>query len=318
MPRQHSPSYPNIPLSKAISAVQKIFDADRQAPVDRAVAAKHIGYSGQSGAADKALASLAHYGLLEKAGKGETRVTQLAVDILHPDTSAERRAALRKAGLNPGVFQEIYDRYDGRLPSEEALRSYLLRANFQNVAINPVIHSYGETFRYLEQEKAFESGGSVVDQEPESNGQDDERVEDPSIAFGGARVGDLIQWESQGALQLEKPTRVRFVSDDGNWVAVDGSETGIPMSEVIVQERPPAPPTPPPVFKLDQGEGADKPARAAGWDEWISNVVGRGRKVSISVNGGDMGPKEISNLILLLEAQKAVLNDDEDDGNNGL
>lgn len=318
MARQHSPSYPNMPLSKAISAVQKIFDADRQAPVDRAVAAKHIGYSGQSGASDKALASLAHYGLLEKAGKGETRVTQLAVDILHPDTPAERRSALRKAGLNPGIFQEIYDRYDGRLPSEEALRSYLLRANFQNIAINPVIHSFGETFRFLEQEKAFESGGAGSDPGPDSNGQGEEEDEEPAVVFGGARVGDLIQWESQGMLQLEKPTRVRHVTDDGQWIAVEGSETGIPMGEVIVQERPAASPAPPPVFKLDPQEDASKPPRAAGWDEWISNVVGRGRKVSISVSGGDMGPKEISKLIKLLEAQKAVLDDDEDDENNGL
>jgi hypothetical protein len=319
MARQHSPSYPNMPLSKAIATVQKIFDADRQAPVDRAVAAKHIGYSGQSGASDKALASLAHYGLLEKAGKGETRVTQLAVDILHPDTPAERRAALRKAGLKPGVFQEIYDRYEGRLPSEEALRSYLLRANFQNIAINPVVHAYGETFRFLEQEKAFESGGAEGEQGADSNGQDDEAEEKDPVIFGGARVGDLIQWESQGTLQLQKPTRVRHVTDDGQWVAVEGSETGIPMNEVIVQERAASPLVPPPVFKLDTQDDNAKPPRTAGWDEWISNVVGRGRKVSILVSGGDMGPKEISKLIKLLEAQKAVLDDDdEDDENNGL
>lgn len=48
-----------------------------------------------------------------------------------------------------------------------------------------------------------------------------------------------------------------------------------------------------------------------GEQEWISNVVGRGRKVRILVSGGDIGPREISKLILLLEAQRAVLEDDD-------
>lgn len=275
MARMHSPSYPNMSLSKAVSTVQKIFDADRQAPVDRAVAAKHIGYSGQSGASDKALASLAHFGLLEKAGKGETRVSQLAVDILHPDNPADRRAALRKAGLKPGIFQEIYDRYEGRLPSEEALRSYLLRANFQNIAINPVVNSYAETFRFLEQEKAFESGGNALEKAEDSVLPD--AVVSSTTVFGGAKVGDLIQWETSGALQLEKPTRVRLIQtiDGIEYVAVEGHETGIPMSEVIVEERAEAAPavtlprfklaeTPPPddlkagmrkaMFPLDEGD----------------------------------------------------------------
>lgn len=308
--RQHSPSYPNMALPKAIATVQKIFDADRQAPVDRAVAAKHIGYAGQSGASDKALASLAHYGLLEKAGKGETRVTQLAVEILHPDSPMERRAALRQAGLKPGIFQEIYDRYEGRLPSEEALRSYLLRANFQNIAINPVVNSYAETFRFLEQEKAFESGGSGGESSADSV------VPKPETVFGGAKLGDLVQWESGGALQMEKPMRVRAISDDGQWVAVEGSETGIPMSEVIVEERASATPPAPPIFKLREAPSSEEQVRLSE-SEWMRNKVGKTTTVILSVSGGEMGAREIGKLIKLLEAQRAVLADEdetEDDG----
>lgn len=313
MARQHSPSYPNMALPKAISTVQKIFDADRQAPVDRAVAAKHIGYAGQSGASDKALASLAHYGLLEKAGKGETRVTQLAVDILHPENPAERRAALRQAGLKPGIFQEIYDRYEGRLPSEEALRSYLLRANFQNIAINPVVNSYAETFRFLEQEKAFESGGTGGESGADSG------VSKPAreTVFGGAKVGDLIQWESGGALMMEKPMRVRAVSDDGQWVAVEGSETGIPMSEVIVEERASAAtPSMAPTFKFAESLNGEEPPRP-GETEWMRNKVGKATTVVLRVSGGEMGAREIGKLIKLLEAQRAVLADEDEDEDDG-
>src|SRR4051794_18574026 len=152
MSRIQSPGYPNISLSKAIARVRTIHSADRRNPIDREVAAKHMGYSGQSGASDKMLASLAHYGLLEKAGKGQTRVSQLAVDILHPETSADRRKALREAAYSPNIFAEIRDRFTDGNPSEHALRSWLTRENFLDNAIGPVVEAYIENCRYLEQE----------------------------------------------------------------------------------------------------------------------------------------------------------------------
>jgi len=171
MARSNSPGYPNMSLPKSISAVRKIFDADRRNPIDRVTAAKHIGYAGQSGASDKALASLAHYGLTEKTGKGEIRVSQLALDIIHPDPtnpdSAKR--ALVQAAMAPQVFKDLRARFPDHV-SEDSLKSYLVREGFQNVAINPVTSAYFDTFRFLEQSKVFESGG-VGDAEGEESGQ---------------------------------------------------------------------------------------------------------------------------------------------------
>jgi hypothetical protein len=45
----------------------------------------------------------------------------------------------------------------------------------------------------------------------------------------------------------------------------------------------------------------------------ISNRVGKGTKVRLLVSGGEMGAREIGKLILLLEAQKAVLADEYED-----
>ena len=248
MPRVHSPGYPQFGLPKAIAAVKRIFDADRRSAIDRAAAAKHIGYSGPSGAADKALATLAHFDLVEKAGKGELKVTQLAVDIVAPDSPEARKAALVQAAFAPQIFAELRERF-GTHFSETALESYLLRANFQNIAIRPVIRSYSETCSFLEQEKAFESGGVG-----EGIGADSVAPKPTQeTVFGGAKVGDLIQWEIDGVLQMESPMRVRLVTDDG-WVAVDGSETGIPMSQVVVEERAQAPIAEPRLFKIEKEE----------------------------------------------------------------
>ncbi len=314
MARAHSPGYPNFGLPKGIELVRKIFSADRRNPIDRQVAAKHLGYSGLSGAADKALGSLAHYGLVERAGKGQLRVTQAAVDILHPVSAASKKGALHEAAFSPSIFAEIRAHFSDGLPSEAALKSWLMREEFLDRAILPVTKAYLGTCQYLEQEQAIESGNPSSDEDANLDLPDDVDP-DRGRKFGGAKVGDLIQWEIGGALQMENPMRVRMASEDGQWVAVEGSETGIPMDQVIVEERAAAPTTPPPVFKLSEVSAGMK--AEAGESEWMRNLVGRETKVRLLVSGGSMGPREIGKLIKLLEAQKEVLADDDEEKGGG-
>ena len=82
------------------------------------------------------------------------------------------------------------------------------------------------------------------------------------------------------------------------------------MGQVIVQEPAPPATAPPPTFKLDPP--AEDKARP-GETEWISNLVGKETKVRILVSGSDMGAKEIGKLIKLLEAQRAVLEDEDEE-----
>ena len=56
-------------------------------------------------------------------------------------------------------------------------------------------------------------------------------------------------------------------------------------------------------------------SRPSGEFEWMRNQLGKNTAIRI-VASGDMGPKEIGRLIKLLEAQKAVLDDEEDDPDN--
>lgn len=167
MARSRSPGYPNLALPDAVARIRKIHDADRRNPVDRAVVAAHLGYSGLSGASDTAISALMHYNLLEKVGKGEVRVSQLAVDILHPENEQQRKSALAEAASSPDLFTALKERFPDNRFSENALRSYLVRVGFVDRAVEPVIRAYTETCRYLEQENVSESGGSPppVDQE---------------------------------------------------------------------------------------------------------------------------------------------------------
>jgi hypothetical protein len=243
-----SPSYPSTSLGDSVAQVRKIEASYRLSPVDRAAAAKMIGYSGLSGPANHTLAALAHYGLVERAGKGEMRVTSLARTILHPNSEDEKRNALRAAAFEPQLFQELHDRWPDMVPPEDGVITYLNRQGFNQSAIKPAARAYLQTLAYLRDAGVGESDshGAEPTRGAESSSSDmGDGEQKPVPVYGGARVGDCIQWEADGALQFGIPARVRWVSEDDRWVAVEGSDTGIPMSEDIVHERVGSPPIPP-------------------------------------------------------------------------
>lgn len=257
-----SPSYPAAPLSEAISNVRKIENVYRLSQVDREAGAKLIGYAGLSGPANQALASLAQYGLVERAGKGEMRVTALAREILHPNSDDEKRRSLRQAAFQPALFRELQERWPDINPPEDGVVTYLNRQGFNQSAIKPAARAYLQTLAFLEEAGANDSHGAET---PKGSQYELPNEEAPGqredTKFGGAHVGDLIQWEAGGAFRFESPLRVRWVSDDGQWVAVDGSDTGVPMSEVLVQERAGAAPPPVPPYTPST---AQEMARAPG------------------------------------------------------
>ena len=155
--RQRSPSYPSTPLGEAIDLTRKIHNVERSNPVDRAVAAKAMGYSGISGRSATVLSNLIQFGLLEKTGKNEVRVTRRAVEILYPDTDGSKAAAVRAAAKQPELFQAISERFNDGSPSQAALEAYLIRTGFTHTAIGPAARAYLETFLFLENEIESES-----------------------------------------------------------------------------------------------------------------------------------------------------------------
>lgn len=168
MARIRSPGYPSFALKEVIEFAEKVHKQDRQHLLDRETAARHMGFSGLSGASDRALSALMHYGLAERGSKGEIRIADLTLRIIHPDTEQERIAALYEAGFSPDLFQELRKRYPGAPPSRETLQSYLLRSGFATAAIPPASKAYLETCYFLQQERAYESGGNVSTEAPES------------------------------------------------------------------------------------------------------------------------------------------------------
>lgn len=178
MSRTRSPGYPNFSLREAVKRAERIFSADRRNPIDRENAAKHMGYSGISGAADKALATMMHFGLLERTGKGEVCISQSALDILHPQSESHRKQALNAAAYRPQLFATLLSRFpDGA--SEATLKSFLVRENFLDRAIGPALSAYEDTCSYLKQEGAYESHGLQGSEAEESGTEEFEEFSMP-------------------------------------------------------------------------------------------------------------------------------------------
>lgn len=181
MSRIRSPAHPVMPLDEVVEYARKIHERDRQQPVSREVAAQHMGFSGTTGSSDRALSALFHFGLAEKVIKGEIRVSGLAMRIIHPVTTEERREALHEAGFRPALFQELRERYSEAPPSFAGLASYLTRQNFAAAAIGPAAKAYLDTCAFLQRENAYESV-SVEDEFEAASPQALRRKETPPVS----------------------------------------------------------------------------------------------------------------------------------------
>jgi hypothetical protein len=59
------------------------------------------------------------------------------------------------------------------------------------------------------------------------------------VAEGEVKIGDKVQWTSQGADQFTEPRKIKSISEDGQYAFVEGSDTGIPVKELSITEATP-------------------------------------------------------------------------------
>ncbi len=209
MARMRSPNFPAMTLEDSIKAATSIFDKNRLALIMREDAAKDIGYTGLTGRSMQVLGALNQYDLLENTAKGKCRITQTLSDILHGVPDSVKREALHKAGHSPPLFKAIFDRFEGEIPGENAVRSYLIQSGFTNEGADKALKNFLSTNRYLEMNGVFESYGV----EPESAEEllPDEAIQErgtveTTIARPPSPKGvDAIFW-NKGALDFNLTT----------------------------------------------------------------------------------------------------------------
>lgn len=223
-PRHRSPNYPAMSLKRAIDKIIVWYKADGLVASPRDAAMAHMGFEKFTGDAGRLLSTLKSYGLVQEA-EGRLKLTQRGIDIVaRPDDDPKRLVALKEAALAPAIYRDLFKEYGVNLPSDATLKAELIASKgFNPKAVDEFIKDFRTTLK---------NGGVSDSQVLESKEKD---LEDEGSQF---KVGDFVQWESQGVLQFQEPRRIREISDDGAWAFVEGSNTGVPMSQLSVVEQP--------------------------------------------------------------------------------
>jgi hypothetical protein len=227
--RQRSPNYPAVGLKEAIDRLKLFMKEDGRAGAAPGIAAKHIGFSTAHGQAYSVLAALKKFGLVEDKD-GRLIPTQRAVEINSlPESDPRRLKAIRDAALSPAIYAELIAQYkDTGLPATDTLAGELeAYKGFNPNAVKEFLKGFKDTLDF-----AGLTDFSVLGSE--LTAEDDGA---PKV-----KIGDFVQWECRGQIQFREPKRVRSFSDDGQYVFVDGSNTGMPIAEVSVEEAPANPP----------------------------------------------------------------------------
>ncbi|MYH46524.1 MAG: hypothetical protein F4008_14680 [Gammaproteobacteria bacterium] len=216
---------PVISLPKAIEQVKKIYNSEGKNSFDDSVAVKLMGYSSLSGASRSALAAIKSYGLIDGRGSNlvvsDTAVTIIADENILDQT--DRQKALEFALKSNIVFGELYDKFKDDKVSSLNISSYLQKnKGLRTAAADQVASRYKESLSIIDVTKL-----------------EDEEVETADAKREDVRIGDTIQWNSQGVDQFSTPRKVRATEErEGHtWLFVEGSETGIPEDEAEIIEK---------------------------------------------------------------------------------
>ncbi len=221
--RDRSPAYPAVDLSQAIDRASALYQAERKNPAPINAILHHWGYSPGSGRGLVTLAALKQFGLLADEGSGERRQARLSPKALRiildaHDDSLERREAIREAALEPKIHRELWEKYEGDLPSDPTLRTHLsLERNFTDRAVRSFIPQFRRTVAFAE----LEADPGEVDVNEAKDGAsagESDRVGAPPIE--PPEVRDPMREQSVRSVQLPL--------SGTSWVSVQGA---FPLSE---------------------------------------------------------------------------------------
>jgi hypothetical protein len=135
----------------------------------------------------------------------------------------------------------------------------------------------------------FEKGPRLNSKGATQNGPDGKGPA-PEIERVAAKVGDYIQWTSNGVDQFTPPRKVAWVAEDQSHLRVHGSQTGIPMTEATVVE--------PPNSKTPAGVTASSAYRAETHDINADiSVLQIGKRLEITANVDAAGLVKLKELL---------------------
>ncbi|MEL7198118.1 MAG: hypothetical protein AAGL10_07360 [Pseudomonadota bacterium] len=146
-----SPRYPRISLGEAIAYARRLYDEAHTTKVDSDTAAILMGFRGRSGASAVALGAVRQYGLVDGL-RGDLQISDLALEILQPVSTAEQAEAKSKSAFLPEVFGQLRAHFNGNFPrADEPIRAHLIRnMGFSQTGATDCIESLRKTLEEIE------------------------------------------------------------------------------------------------------------------------------------------------------------------------
>ncbi len=119
--RDRSPSFPFIPLQKALKRAREVADAHKRNPARLITIAETWGYAPKSSGMLQTASALKAFGLLEDAGVGDgkrVRLSELAWRILHDTREDIKAQSIKEAAIKPKLIAEYAGNWLHSRPSD--------------------------------------------------------------------------------------------------------------------------------------------------------------------------------------------------------
>jgi hypothetical protein len=273
--------FPFINLEKAIGRAKQLFDADRRGnEMSHAGAFAVWEYSDKSSGGFQTLGALRAYGLIVTPQPGKVKLSKAVFDYFLDEREDARAKALHGFAVNPPFLRSLWNVWGAHPPADALARTYLkLERGLNEQSARAVLGIYKDNLAYAN----LKGDAKLHEHEADKGGG--ERIK--------VKVGDFVQWTSNGADQFPKPLPVEWVSEDGSHLRVVGSTTGIPMHEVSVA-KPPEPPKPTPAPAPPPGGSS---VVLSGNDKLIDNnpvsIAIIGKRVHITADVDEAGVEKL-------------------------
>lgn len=250
--KERSPSYPFIPLRRAVARAEALYEGHRREPTRLAALGQTWGYSPASSGLQQTVAALKQFGLIEEEGSGydrKVKISDLARRIVADLRPGAREQAIKEAATKPKLVAEYLSRWLPTRPTDAHCISELhIDRGFSKAAAQQFLKVFDDTVSY-----AGLAGNDMV---PEIGPASDElSPEGDTYQGGGASAG------GEGWKPLVPPPVLR-----------NAGET--PLSERL-------------------------------------QVVTTGNQLTVSA--ALVSPKEVDKLIRILQANKLLLDDEEEE-----
>lgn len=237
--RERSPSFPFIPLEKAIERAKALADNHKRSPARLVTIAPTWGYAPKSSGLLQTASTLKQFGLIEDTGSGDERkvqLTDLAWRILMDTRPGVKEQSIKEAALKSPMIAEYAPLWAKSRPNDNHCISELhLDRGFTADSAKAFLRVFDETISFANLKDDDNISSSLENEVSQSELEPKSSKTSPKI-----ELGDLIQWESQGVLQFQQPARVREIRNDpqhGLFLFVEGHAGGVPLEQAQLVQK---------------------------------------------------------------------------------